>query len=281
MRPGLDSLLAITEHALREESAMQRFAVKSASRTFEVLEFFKEQRRPMRLNEIYTALGYPQSSTTNLLKSMVITGYLNFNRKTRMYIPTMRVSDLGSWLPSYIHQDGALRALVRQVQRDTDETVGLAAQNDLFIQYVMLETPDHEHQAAPQQGAMRLMVDSSTGLAMLSKMSDRSVEKLYRYTKYYYSGMEYFADLEELMREIRWIRFIKRVYLPNRPTPELSSIAISMEQEHNGIPLALGLGGMSERIRDKKDEIIEAMQDGLSDFKNGRFQDDSPPMAVQ
>lgn len=260
---------------------MQRFAVKSASRTFEVLEFFKEQRRPMRLNEIYTALGYPQSSTTNLLKSMVITGYLNFNRKTRMYIPTMRVSDLGSWLPSYIHQDGALRALVRQVQRETDETVGLASQNDLFIQYVMLEMPDHEFQAAPQQGAMRLMIDSSTGLAMLSKMSDRSIENLYRYTKYYYSGMEYFTDLEELMREIRWIRFIKRVYLPNRPTPELSSIAISMDEEHNGIPLALGVGGMSERIRDKKDEIIEAMQDGLSDFKNGRFQDDSQPMAAE
>lgn len=260
---------------------MQRFAVKSALRTFEVLELFKSNRRPMRLNEIYTALGYPQSSTTNLLKSMVLTGYLNFNRKTRMYIPTMRVSDLGSWLPSYIHQDGALRAMVKHVQRETDETVGLVAQNDLFIQYVMLEIPNHEYTAAPEQGDMRLMIDSSTGLAMLSKMSDRTIEKLYRYTKYYYSGMEYFADFEELMREIRWIRFIKRVYMPKRPTPKVSSIAISLDEEHNGIPLALGVGGLSERIREKKDEILQIMQDAVADYKNDVFRNDSLPIIAE
>ena len=260
---------------------MQKFAVKSALRTFEVLELFREERRPMRLNEIYTALGYPQSSATNLLKSMVITGYLNFNRTTRMYVPTMRVSDLGSWLPRYIHQDGALRAMVEQVQRDTDETVGLVAQNDLQIQYVMLLTPDHEYKAAPNQGDMRLMIDSSTGLAIMSKMSDRSIEKLYRYSRYYHPEMEYFASLDELMREIRWIRFIKSAYIHKRPTPEVSSIAISLDGDSNGIPLALGVGGFSDRIRAKKDEILTAMRDAVSDFNNDLFADDSPAMAAE
>ncbi|WP_276718666.1 IclR family transcriptional regulator [Pseudooceanicola nitratireducens] len=260
---------------------MQGLAVKSALRTFEVLELFKETRRPMRLNEIYTSLGYPQSSTTNLLKSMVMTGYLNFNRKTRMYIPTMRVNDLGSWLPSYIHQDGALKAMVQQVQRETDETVGLVAQNDLFIQYVMLLTPDHEFKAAPEQGDMRLMIDSSTGVAMLSKMSDRTIEKLYRYTKYYYPGLEYFADFDELMKEIRWVRFIKSVYLPKLPTPNVSSIAIPMEVEGNGIPLALGVGGFADRIHAKRKDILQSMQDALADFQAGRFVDDSAPMAAE
>ena len=78
---------------------MQRRAVKSAMRTFEVLELFAEHRRPMALNEIYTGLGYPQSSTTNLLKSMVLLGYLNYNRARRTYLPTMRVGALGASSP--------------------------------------------------------------------------------------------------------------------------------------------------------------------------------------
>lgn len=250
---------------------MQRLAVKSALRTFEVLELFKDQRRPMRLIEIYSALNYPQSSTTNLLKSMVMTGYLNFNRKTRMYLPTMRVSDLGSWLPSFIHHDGALRAMIKSIQVETDETVGLVAQNDLFIQYVMLLTPDHEFKAAPSEGDMRLMIDSSAGLAILSKMSNRSIEKLYRYTKYYNSELEYFANFNELMSEIRWIRFIKRAYMPNRPTPNVSSIAITLDEELYGIPLAIGVGGLSDRISSKKEEIQEIMLSAVKDFHNGLF----------
>ena len=77
---------------------MQRQAVKSAFRTFEVLELFAQRRMPMPLHEIYTALRYPQSSTTNLLKSMVLLGYLNYNRKERTYLPTMRINALGTWL---------------------------------------------------------------------------------------------------------------------------------------------------------------------------------------
>ncbi|WP_249025655.1 helix-turn-helix domain-containing protein [Erythrobacter sanguineus] len=91
---------------------MQRTKVKSASRTLEVLELFMEERRPLRLNEIYKALGYPQSSATNLLKSMLVMGYLNYNRANMTYLPTMRVSALGNWLPQAIYREGGLISLV-------------------------------------------------------------------------------------------------------------------------------------------------------------------------
>jgi len=82
---------------------MRRSVVKSASRTLEVLELFSERRRPLRLHEIYEHLDYPQSSATNLLKSMVVMGYLNYNRAARTYIPTSKVGSLGNWLPSFMY----------------------------------------------------------------------------------------------------------------------------------------------------------------------------------
>ena len=62
---------------------MRRDPIKSAARTLEVLELFHEQRAPLRLKYIFEKLSYPQSSTTSLLKSMVVLGYLNYDRPTR------------------------------------------------------------------------------------------------------------------------------------------------------------------------------------------------------
>ena len=197
-----------------------------------------------------------------------MTGYLNYNRKTRVYLPTMRVSDLGNWLPSYIHSDGDLRALVDKVQRLTDETVGIVAQNDLFIQYIMMKTPTHEFKAPPAEGDMRLMIDSTTGLAMLSRMRDRTIEKIFRYTRYHHPDMEYFANLDELMREIRRIRYMGYVYMPNRPTPQLASLGMPLDEEMFGIPLALGVGGFHSRIAARKDALMQIMRDAVAEFRD-------------
>ncbi len=246
---------------------MQRTKVKSASRTLEVLEFFMEERRPLRLNEIYKALGYPQSSAANLLKSMVLMGYLNYNRANMTYLPTMRVSALGSWLPNVINREGGLVSLVDDVQRRTDETVGLVAQNDLYIQYIILKTPDHEFKMAPNEGTMRLMIDSSSGLALMSRMSQREIDKIYRYSRHYGLGSETLPTFDDLMREVHWTRQVGHAYVPNWPTPEVSSIAMPLGESLFGIPLAIGVGGMANRISRAKQDILAIMSDAIAEFK--------------
>lgn len=246
---------------------MQRTKVKSASRTLEVLEFFMEERRPLRLNEIYKALGYPQSSAANLLKSMVLMGYLNYNRSNMTYLPTMRVSALGSWLPNVIYREGGLVSLVDDIQSRTDETVGLVAQNDLYIQYIILKTPGHEFKMAPSEGTMRLMVDSSSGLALMSRMSQREIDKIYRYSRHYGLGSDTLPSFEDLMREVRWTRQVGHAYVPNRPTPEVSSIAMPLGESLFGIPLAIGVGGMADRISRAKQDILDVMNDAIAEFK--------------
>ena len=74
---------------------MDRDAVKSARRAFEILELFDRERRPLALKDILEALGYPASSGSALLKSLVALGYLDYDRDRRTYFPTMRISALG------------------------------------------------------------------------------------------------------------------------------------------------------------------------------------------
>ena len=64
---------------------MSSLQVKSATRAIEILEFFKGAREPRAMSDIAAALGYPQSSTTVLLKTLIALGYLNFDRGDRIF----------------------------------------------------------------------------------------------------------------------------------------------------------------------------------------------------
>ena len=250
---------------------MRRKAVKSATRTFEILELFAERRLPLALHDIHTTLGYPQSSTTNLLKSMVMMGYLNYNRAARTYQPTMRLTALGSWITGYIQSKGEFRALVDDLQTRTDETVGLSTQNDLFVQYLFLKVPDHEFKNAPPDGTMRLLVDSSGGLAMMSRMSESAIDKICRYTNYYEMGGERFT-LDQVMLKIGRIREVGYCHVPGRPTPDVSSISIALDHDLHGIPLAIGVGGLAPRIDGRAAEIVAIMRELIAEFGTRRPQ---------
>lgn len=79
--------------------------VKSAIRTLEILEYFDEVQQPPNIVAVATALDYPQSSTTALLRSLTTMGYLHYNSRKRTYVPTDRVPFLGSWINPALFQE--------------------------------------------------------------------------------------------------------------------------------------------------------------------------------
>lgn len=221
-------------------------------------------------------LGYPQSSATNLLKSMVIMGYLNFSRKTWTYLPTARVSTLGNWLLAFMYGQRDYESLLQRSQRETDETVVLATQNDLFIECVRILTPAHEFKLPPPDGGMRVMTRSSAGLALMSRMSDRKGEKFVRQIHYYELSNTDTLDLKTLMREVAWVCHTGFAYMPNNP-PGAASIVFPLRDETHGIQLAIGVGGLNDRIA--KNQATEAMTAAIADFHTAH--DDDVGVAIK
>jgi DNA-binding IclR family transcriptional regulator len=246
---------------------MRRNAVKSVSRTLEVLELFEDQRRPLRLKDIYELLQYPQSSATNLLKSMVMMGYLNYSRSARTYLPTARVTALGGWLVGFMQSQTKYQALLEHVQRETDETVVLAMQNDVFIQYVKVLTPAHEFKVPPNEGTMRVLSRSSAGRALMSRMSDRKIDKLCRAIHYYELSGAPTLDMERFLKDIAWIRHVGYCYMPKHPVPEAASISFPLGDQLHGIDLAIGIGGVDERIADKQQQIVSIVRRAIEEFQ--------------
>src|SRR6516165_1716063 len=110
--------------------------VKSAVRAFEILEAFDVHRRPLSLKDITTHLGYPASSASALMKSLVDLGYLDYDRFNRTYMPTMRIAVLGRWAEEAAFGNAHFVAAMEDLHRETGEAVILAIQNDLYAQYV-------------------------------------------------------------------------------------------------------------------------------------------------
>tara|TARA_R110002049_G_scaffold30643_7_gene104848 strand:+ start:1993 stop:2829 length:837 start_codon:yes stop_codon:yes gene_type:complete len=246
---------------------MKRSTVKSAGRTLEVLELFEEERRPLRLHEIYQKLGYPQSSATNLLKSLVMMGYLNYSRVTWTYLPTTRVTSLGNWLFGFMYGQRDYRGLIERIQQETDETAVLATQNDLFIQYVTVCQPDHEFKIPPPEGGMRVMTRSSAGLALMSEMTNRQVEKLLRQIHYYELSGESSLNIKDIMREVEWVRETGYCLLKDS-IPGASGIAFPLRDDHHGIHMAIGVGGTTERVSMKQRDIIEIVTKAITEFND-------------
>ena len=245
---------------------MRRDPIKSASRALEVLDLFTELRAPLRQKLIVERLGYPQSSLTALLKSLAALGYLNYDRTSRTYFPTMRVAALGDWVHHSMYGDGRLIDMMQRIHDRTEETVALVSQNDLFVQYIRVTQPDHPHKYPPPEGTMRLLTQSSGGLVLLSRMADRAVDKLVRHINIYEPDRARRVDIGHLLEHLSWIRASGYCFLAGTPIPEAATLAVPVPGGAHSIPLAIGVGGTNVRIVRKKSHIVAVLQEAVADY---------------
>lgn len=246
---------------------MQRSPIKSAARVLEVLELFAEARTPLRQKYVVERLTYPQSSTTGLLKSLVSLGYLNYHRASRTYFPTTRVAAVGDWINHFIFGSGQLLAMMRRVHAAVGETVALVSQNDLFIQYLRVIAPDHAPKFPPPEGAMRLLTQSSAGLVLLSRMPDRTVARLVRHIDIHERAGGKRVDLPPLLEQLHWIRQSGYCFLTGMPVAEAATISMPLPNSPHGIPLALGVGGISPRITRNRSRIVDVMREAIDAYR--------------
>jgi hypothetical protein len=111
-------------------------SVKSAGRVLRILEFFDEIQRDARVAEIAERLSFPQSSTSILLNCLVDLGYMDYLPESRTFLPSPRVTLLGTWLDKGPVRNGSLIRMLEEISQKTGDTVIVAARNGIFSQYI-------------------------------------------------------------------------------------------------------------------------------------------------
>ena len=237
---------------------MAEGAVKSAQRALEILEVFARQRRPLALKEILDELGYPTSSGSALMKSLVALGYLDYDRERRTYFPTMRIAVLGSWVPAALFGEGPLLASLEELHRKVGETVVLAVQSDLHAQYVHVIHSAEPLQFRAPPGTLRPLARSGMGLVLLSAKTDGEVERLRR--RINASGDGGTQSREEMMSRVNEVRARGYAFSKNSISPGLGIIGAALPHGPFGRVAAVGVAGRVPRLEEKQEAIVAEMQ---------------------
>lgn len=146
--------------------------VKQAANVLELLEFFATHQRPASLAEIAKQLGWPRSSTFNLLNTLTSRGYLYEPRARQGYYPAPAWASLLNRIEQAQPMPADMPAFLAGLVEATGETAVLAAASGghaLFIE--TMESPNAVRYAAPVGKRVPLHV-TATGRALLSQMAD-------------------------------------------------------------------------------------------------------------
>ncbi len=163
--------------------ATSKAIIKSVRRTFEILEYFERTERPASLTAIARALSLPISSTSMLMHSLTAMGYVTFVKRTREFVPTMRVSMLGAWIQQFLFSDLDFASVMASIHARCGHTIMAGYLNGLYAQYVHViqGTTPVRYYLAP--GSSRLAVRSTLGIVLLSTLSDKQIENIWTHAR--------------------------------------------------------------------------------------------------
>ncbi|QZP09063.1 helix-turn-helix domain-containing protein [Caenibius sp. WL] len=119
-----------------EGQFVSRSKVKSCVRTLEVIEYFMRQRRPARTIEISEALGIPNSSADEILRTLAAAGYLSYSQATKLYAPSYKLVASAYSIEQDFFGGGHIAAMMHEMQEETGATIFLTHQNDCWLESV-------------------------------------------------------------------------------------------------------------------------------------------------
>jgi DNA-binding IclR family transcriptional regulator len=239
---------------------LQNDQARSIKRTLEVLEYFDEFHPSASVGEIARELGYPQSSTSILLKSLMVLGYLAYDEKTRTYRPTARVAMLGRRIRPYFFGDGNVMAALNELNERTGELIFIAARAGFSIHYIYVVPAINPLRMHLRAGATRPVLGSAIGHLFLSTLPDDEVARTVQRAAQH-GPKEPAPDLASILRSVRDIRQKGYVLSDRTMTPGGGVLAMMLPGDAGGEPMAICLGGVGSVILENSEKFVAAMHD--------------------
>jgi DNA-binding IclR family transcriptional regulator len=255
---------AVQRPRIREPLPVAQKTVKSAGRVLEILEYFDDVQQPATVMEVADTLGYPQSSTSALLRSLVALGYLDYDRYKRTYVTSHRVALLGSWVNSDFVSEGSVISLMKELNELTGDTIILATRNGLFVQYIHLIQATSAARLHVTLGTTRPIAASVSGFAMLSTLTDHEIRRIVMRVNAETDDGKPLVKLADVMEHVNHTREKGYAFSCDMVTRGGGMIAAPLPGPLGAQPLVIGIGGISEVMRAREIELVSVLTGCIS-----------------
>ena len=234
--------------------------VKSAARVLEVLEYFSERQSASSAEEVRRTLGYPQSSTSILLRSLASLGYLNYEPLHRTFRPTIRVALLGAWLVEEIDEDRNPTKMMRSLSEATGDMIILGTEHGLEAVYLKVLQATNPVRFHMKQGARRPICTTAVGRALLSTKSDKEIGLIVRRLNAEREPDVAPLSLTEILDAVNEGRELGYFVTKGTATPGAGVIALPIGNLADGPLLAIAIGAPIDRIEKERARFVDLLK---------------------
>lgn len=212
---------------------------KIAKRVIEVLEFFDDSHREATVMDIVRRYNRPQSSTSELLSSLVDLGLLYKDAYSRSYSLTPRAALLGTGGQTGAVRDGRLVRLLDRLAAQTGLAVAVFGMVGLNVQVISTRRGARGQDCALLGGSQVPLPQSAAGWLLLSTVSqprcDGTVRRLIAEAP---EDRKFaFADMAATLRKCRDEGYARG---PAGFETKAEVLTVLLPEEEPGHPLAIG-----------------------------------------
>ncbi|WP_236554861.1 helix-turn-helix domain-containing protein [Novosphingobium sp. 9U] len=242
---------------------------KIARRVIEVLEFFDDSHREATVMDIVRRYNRPQSSTSELLSSLVELGLLHKDPYTRSYCLTPRAALLGNAGQSEVVRDGRLVRLMDRLSAQTGLSISLMGMVGLDSQVIVWRHGPRAPVCTRDLygGCKEPLARNSAGQLMLSTVSASRCEGMVRRLNAEADAAHKFSAAEMLAR-IEALRERRYAFGPVGFGSEAESLCALVPRQPEDHPLVISLVyGREDKVNTEGllQSIGEAMRACLPD----------------
>jgi DNA-binding IclR family transcriptional regulator len=216
--------------------------VKSAQRVMEIFEFFAERRMRSNINDVCKALGYPQSSTSMLLHSLVQLGYLTYDKQARTFHPMLRIATVGRWLLDEASDGVSHLHVMEKVSRATGHTIVLGVQNGIDVLYIQVIQATNPIRFYMKPGSLWPIHSTAVGQVLLSLKSDSEIRAIIRRINSERDPNGDRVNIDEVLKAVRTIRSNGYAMTIGTATPGAAVIARALPPLPDQPPMVIGIG---------------------------------------
>lgn len=234
--------------------------VKSARRVLEIFEFFAQTHAPATVKELSQQLGYPQSSTSTLLTSLLSLGYLRYDPVERSYRPTLRVMLLGSWVHDEIFGHGSVISLLENLRQEFGHSVLVGMQQGIHVRYIVTLCSENTGLPPFATGTLRPICRAALGKVLLARKRKSEISLIARRANAQEADPERRVSVPRLLEELEQCRQQGWAQSHGGVVPGRNVLAMALPPMAGQPEMAIGLGGPQEVIAEQHELIVARLK---------------------
>lgn len=251
------------EPAEQESIGGARAIVKQVSQVMELFEYFSNVQRPVTLAEIAANLGWPKSSTSNLLTTLRTLSYLYEPGGRKGLYPTPKWIEIAEKIREGDPAPEATSSILDSLVRATGETAALAAPNGLNNIMMMIRESPSAVRFAPKTGDSYPLCNSASGRALMSLLSAPERERIIQRSKLVKLTPHTLIGAAEIESEI--LSSQKRGWFMANQELQLGLKGVAVPVNSHGRHYAILVAGPAERMTPKLKFIVSTLKEAVAD----------------